>query len=188
VVHLHKINMIAIMISLVAHLAVLSVPIMLRSQPSSQANEGVVTIELEKSPASAVETPPETKEPVKPSRSEATRSEAAQKPREETVTLGNRKSQYRDYLKKVKGRIDSRWAYPGKAFERGEKGVTTVKFSIDGDGSLTANVVVNTSGYNLLDEGALNVIKAAAPYDPLPREYNLSRLHIIASFHYNLTR
>jgi protein TonB len=187
-VDLKKMNMITIMISLAAHMAVLSMPIMLRNPATSQADEGVVIIELKKSPVSVVESPPETKKPVRPSRSEATRGEADQRPQEETVTLGNQKSKYRDYLNKVKDRIDSRWTYPGKAFERGEKGVATVKFSIDKDGSLTANVVVNTSGYGLLDEGALNVVRAAAPYDPLPEEYNLSRLHIIASFHYHLIR
>jgi protein TonB len=88
----------------------------------------------------------------------------------------------------VKDRIENRWTYPGKAFEKGEKGVTTVRFSIDQNGTLSANTVINTSGYGLLDEGALNVIRSAAPYDPLPVHYNLSRLHIIASFHYSLTR
>lgn len=176
------------MISLGAHVAVLSMPIMFRSQVSNQADAGVLTLELKKTFPPVVESVPQTTEPVKPSRTQVQKDEADKQPREETVTLGNQGSKYQDYLKKVKGRIDSRWTYPGKAFERGEKGVTTLKFSIDSNGTLSANVVLNSSGYSLLDDGALMVVRDAAPYDPLPREFNLSRLHIIASFHYNLVR
>jgi outer membrane biosynthesis protein TonB len=38
----------------------------------------------------------------------------------------------------------------------------------------------------LLDEGALGVVRRAAPFEPLPGGYSLSRLHIVASFSYKL--
>jgi len=177
-----------VLISLAAHVAVLSMPIIFRSQASSQADAGLVTVDLKKSLTSNIELPREAEEPAKPVRAEAARRSAETSSVEETVTLGNRDSRYRDYLRKIKDRIDSRWTYPGKAFERGEKGITTVKFTIDSDGSLSANVVTASSGYGLLDECALNVIRVAAPYDPLPGSFNLTRLHIIASFHYHLAR
>jgi TonB family protein len=183
---LKKTYLITIMISLSAHAAVLSTPILFRHQASGLADEGIITVELKRSMMAAVEPPPEKEEPVKQVRSEASRHGAERSSREETITMGSKESKYRDYLRKVKARIESRWIYPGRAFERGEKGITTVKFSIAQDGSLVANVVTSSSGYDLLDECAMNVVRAAAPYDPLPRESDLSRLHIIASFHYHL--
>jgi TonB family protein len=187
-VHLQKAYTITILISLAAHMAVLSMPLIFRSQSASEADAGIVTVELKKSFEAVVESRPETEEPAKQGRPVTARGTASKETHEETVTLGNRDSRYQDYLKKVKSRIDGRWSYPGKAFERGEKGITTLKFSIDSDGSLSGNVVMGSSGYALLDECALNVVRAAAPYDPLPREYSLTRLHIIASFHYNIGR
>jgi periplasmic protein TonB len=183
---LKKGQIIAVSMSLAVHVAILSMPLMVRSLTPPQADAGVVTVELKQLPQSATESPPEVKSPEKPVRRETKREGTGGRFTEETVTLGSREIRYRDYLKKVQGRINSRWTYPGTAFAKGEKGVATVKFSIDSDGSLAQYFVMTSSGYSLLDECALNVIKAAAPYDPLPRAYRISRLHIIASFHYNL--
>ena len=174
--------------SLAVHVAVLSMPVLFRAQTGIGKEEGIVTVDLKRAPAVG--------QPLPVSQDGDGRKPAEAKHRgnpdgathEETVAMGSHAGKYRNYLKKVKIRIDSRWIYPGKAFERGENGVTTVRFSINNDGSLAANTITGSSGYNLLDECALNVIRSAAPYDPLPGEYNLSRLHIIASFHYNLAR
>ena len=187
-VQLQRTYVVAVMISLAAHVAVLSMPLMFRSPSASEADAGIVNVELKKSFESVLESLPEKEEPAKQTQSRTARGTTEKRTREETVTLGSRDSRYQDYLKKVKSRIDSRWTYPGKAFERGEKGITTLKFSIDSDGSLSANAVIDSSGYSLLDECALNVVRIAAPYDPLPQEYRLSRLHIIASFHYQIGR
>lgn len=178
----------AIVVSLAVHVTVLAAPVIFRTQANVQDDTGILTVELRKSETSQIEvaqTEPERTTPVSP---EADQVKKETPYREETVTLGNREPRYRDYLRRVKGKIERRWTYPGKAFERGERGVTTVKFSINSGGALVANSIMGTSGYGLLDETALNVIRAAAPYDPLPREFNLSRLHIVASFHYNLGR
>ncbi|OQC55293.1 MAG: Gram-negative bacterial tonB protein [Deltaproteobacteria bacterium ADurb.Bin022] len=58
--------------------------------------------------------------------------------------------------------------------------------SIDADGRLAAATLVSSSGSADLDNGALGVVQEAAPYEPLPEIYNLSRLHIIASFNYKI--
>jgi len=64
--------------------------------------------------------------------------------------------------------------------------VAVVKISLDADGKLAATALMSSSGSKVLDEGALGIVKAAAPFEPLPGSYSLSRLHIIASFHYKL--
>ena len=61
-----------------------------------------------------------------------------------------------------------------------------VRFSIQSDGALAAADVVSSSGYESLDRGAVAVVQAAAPYSPFPETFNLSTLHIVAKFEYEL--
>jgi TonB family protein len=61
-----------------------------------------------------------------------------------------------------------------------------VKFSIGESGEITANQIIESSGSDYLDEGALDVVRSAAPYDPLPSEFNISQLNVVARFQYKL--
>ena len=106
--------------------------------------------------------------------------------REDTVSLGSNDTKYAPYLIKIKRKILQIWEYPQKAYERNEEGMVVVKMSIDAGGSLAATNLMSSSGSTLLDEGALSIVKAAAPFEPLPESYSLSRLHIVASFSYKL--
>jgi TonB family protein len=105
---------------------------------------------------------------------------------EETVDLANPGGKYRAYLRELRQRIESRWAYPQDSYSRNETGTTVVRFSIQSDGALAATDVVSSSGYESLDRGALAVVQSAAPYSPFPETFNLSTLHIVAKFEYEL--
>ena len=105
--------------------------------------------------------------------------------REETVDLGSADIKYVNYLTKIKNKI-SQIDYPKKAFEKNEEGTVTVKMSIDANGSLARVTLISSSGYADLDDGAINVVRAAAPFEPLPEIYNLSRLHITITFLYKI--
>jgi TonB family protein len=59
--------------------------------------------------------------------------------------------------------------------------------SINADGSLAGATLLSSSGSVDLDDGALGVVQQAAPYEPLPEIYNLSCLHITASFNYKIS-
>jgi protein TonB len=107
--------------------------------------------------------------------------------REDTVNMGSQDSRYRSYLLKIKKRIEDKWQYPEAALRKKEKGATTIKFSINNDGALYAQEILSSSSSQILDEYTLTVIRAGAPYDRLPTEMGLSRLHIVAVFHYRLT-
>ena len=107
--------------------------------------------------------------------------------REDTVDLGSLEVKYVNYLAKIKKRILRIWKYPQKAYDNLEEGNVVVKMSIDASGRLTDVTLVSSSGSPDLDHGALTVVQEAAPYEPLPAQYNLSRLHIIASFSYKIT-
>jgi TonB family protein len=107
--------------------------------------------------------------------------------REETVDLGSLDIKYVTYLAKIKNKILQIWQYPQKAYENNEEGNVIVKMSIDADGRLAGAALISSSGYAELDDGALSVVQTAAPFEPLPGIYDLSRLNIVASFHYKIT-
>ncbi len=105
---------------------------------------------------------------------------------EETVDLANPSGKYRPYLRELRRRIEALWAYPQDSFSRNETGTAVVRFSIRSDGALAATDIVSSSGFESLDRGALAVVQAAAPYSPFPETFNLSTLHIVAKFEYEL--
>ncbi len=105
---------------------------------------------------------------------------------EGTAALQGEASPYRNYLLQVRRKIAQLWSYPPQAIEAQEEGNAVIRFTIDANGSLSGYDVVTTSGSTVLDQGALAVVKAAAPYAPLPAEFNLSRLHIMATFSYRM--
>jgi protein TonB len=107
--------------------------------------------------------------------------------REETVDLGSRDIKYVTYLARIKNKILQIWQYPQKAYEDNEEGNVIVKMSIDADGRLAGAALISSSGYAELDDGALSVVQTAAPFEPLPGIYDLSRLNIVASFQYKIT-
>jgi TonB family protein len=105
---------------------------------------------------------------------------------EETVDLASASGKYRAYLRALRQRIEALWAYPPDAYSRSETGTAVVRFSIQNDGSLASTDIVSSSGSESLDRGALAVVQAAAPYAPFPDTFNLSTLHVVAKFEYEM--
>jgi periplasmic protein TonB len=106
--------------------------------------------------------------------------------REETVALQNPGGPYEPYLIQVRRKIERLWSYPAQALARKQEGEAVILFTIDAGGTLNDYYVTSTSGSPLLDEGALAVVRAASPFEPLPAALNLSRLHVTATFRYRL--
>ena len=181
-----KILILAIMISLTSHIAMLSLTGFIDMQGKSPREE-VVTVHL-KDPPEDMDKKSETKEEPKADRpSVEKRADYYSTVQEEdTVDLGSVDDRYKSYLSKIKKKIENIWKYPQSAFEREEEGVTVLKFSINKNGALIATRILTSSGFKSLDQGALHVVQSAAPYDSFPREFDLSRLHIVARFQYKL--
>lgn len=104
--------------------------------------------------------------------------------REASVGLENPGGIYQEYLLKIKRKIESRWSYPPQALAENREGRALIRFTIAADGRLTDSSVLSSSGSALLDEGALACIRAASPFDPLPVSFNISLLHVTATFSY----
>jgi len=106
--------------------------------------------------------------------------------REDSVALEGGSSPYGAYLLMIRRKIERLWSYPPQAIVEQEEGTAVIHFTIDASGVLSGYHVTATSGSPVLDEGALAVVRAAAPYEPLPEAFNLSRLHITATFSYRM--
>ena len=85
----------------------------------------------------------------------------------------------------MKRKIEKKWSYPKEAWARQETGTAVVKFSIAEEGILVDSLIISSSGHDILDSEALRVVRAAGPFNPLPKKFNLLKLNIIAQFRYN---
>ena len=148
------------------------------SPPDAPAQE-VMTVELK--------TPPEDAAPRPlPRGGERPQAAGAGGPREDSAALQGEASPYGAYLLMIRRKIEQLWRYPPQALAGQEEGNAVIRFTIDANGALSGYHVTATSGSQILDEGALAVVRAAAPYAPLPPAFNLSRLHITATFSYRM--
>jgi TonB family protein len=186
----NKVLLWPVIISIIGHVALISVSSMIDLRDPVQTAE-IFTVAL-KEPGSQQEPQKkeskELKKPQKQKDSDTWGAKAASNDgwREETVDLGSSDVRYSSYLNKIKRKILQIWQYPQKAYDQNEEGVVIVKMSIDASGRLAGTNLLSSSGSMLLDEGALGVVQRAAPFEPLPGAYSLSRLHIVASFSYKL--
>ena len=175
-----------ILASIAAHALVLALTASIDRRSGPQPVK-VMTVELKTAPATA----PEREPPPSPASSRRTKqatrtaNESAGH-REETVALQNPGGPYESYLLQVRRKIEGLWSYPAQALARKQEGEAVILFTIDTGGALTDYYVTSTSGSPLLDEGALAVVRAASPFAALPATFNLSRLHVTATFSYRM--
>ncbi len=107
--------------------------------------------------------------------------------KEATVSIGTQSIKYASYLKHIKDKVQNTWVYPEEARLNNQQGGLLLIFTIEKNGDVSRVKVINSSGYRLLDEAAVNAIKEAAPFPPLPKRLHIDRLNIYATFLYKLT-
>jgi periplasmic protein TonB len=171
-----------ILTSLVGHALVIALTARINISNSSRS-EKVITVELK----SAAEVYPPS--PSARSRRTAQAARTAKTPdgyHEDAVQLQNPGGPYESYLLQIRRKIESLWSYPTQALSEKQEGEAVIRFTIDAGGALNDYYVTSTSGSPVLDEGALAVIRDASPFAPLPEIFNLSRLHVTATFRYRM--
>lgn len=172
-----------VIISIVVHVALISLSSLIDLRDNVKAAE-VFTVKIEE-PEEKV--PAKKKEPAKNEKKpEPVNQKQATAPRdgwrEDTVDLGSADTKYAGFLGIIKKKIQPVL----DAFENKDEGIVVVKMSIDADGSLAQTVLMSSSGSVDLDEETLRIVRKAAPFGKLPAHYDLSRLHITASFRYRV--
>ncbi|MBE9546880.1 MAG: energy transducer TonB [Proteobacteria bacterium] len=183
-----KVLIISVSISIAIHIAILAAAGIISIRGNKHRN--YFTVDL-KETVEEEEKNTDKKEEVKTSHADdkdGTKEtlDTAMYEREDTVNLDSMDTRYRSYLVKLRKRINRNWSYPKGAYIRKEEGTTVVKFSITKDGFLKNICIIMSSGFKSLDMETLDVVKSSAPYAPLPKSFNLSKLNIVANFQYSL--
>jgi protein TonB len=91
---------------------------------------------------------------------------------------------HRGYMRMLKDKIERVWRYPEQAARRGNTGDLYIAFTIQRDGKLGEKKLIRTSGHRDLDEAALEAIENAAPFWPLPDDWEGEALTINGHFIY----
>jgi len=181
-----KIFLLPIIISIIGHVALITVSSMVDLRDNVKAAE-LFTVRIAQSEPQRAEEPKKeekaepVREKIKPQKREA--RPIPEGGREDTVDLGSSDMKYAGYLAALKKKILPIWT-SAEAYRNSEAGIVVILMSINADGSLAQLLLTSSSGSASLDQGTLDVINAAAPFNPLPAKYELSRLHITASFRY----
>lgn len=105
----------------------------------------------------------------------------AKKPGDESLTLDTDEFKFISYNRWLKIKVESMLKYPELAAISGYQGTLYVKFDIMKDGSLGGLELLKSSGYKILDDEALRSLRASAPFQPLPDEWNMDRYSIRAA-------
>lgn len=177
-----KLLVTAIVISIVGHMAFIALAGMIAMNSTLPA-EKPFTVHLE-SPTSTAAVKPAVKAP--PTQQNDNSLQGAHSKGEDIVELGDKQTKYYSYLKHLKRKFEQHWTYPRDAYIKKEKGASVIRFSITETGNLADSFIVASSGHESLDGEALRVIRSSCPFKPLPAQFNLSKLHVIARFQYTL--
>ncbi|MCW8841629.1 MAG: energy transducer TonB, partial [Gammaproteobacteria bacterium] len=107
----------------------------------------------------------------------------AQKGREKTITASTSEYRYAAYMDAWRQKVEriGNLNYPDEAKRRGLNGHLTLDVALRPDGSVASIEVIRSSGHKILDDGAIRIVKLAAPFNAFPPEVRKETdiLHII---------
>ena len=102
------------------------------------------------------------------------------------IPLDTQEPKYRDYFNKIREKIKANWIYPYEAGSRGIEGDLNIEFAIAKDGHLQYVKLIRSSGVRILDAAALNAVKIAEPFPPVPDSVAKQALAINGQFVYRI--
>lgn len=137
--------------------------------------------------AKAVPHSPSLKELIADAKEVAEKTAQKEEIKKDTgVTFDTHEFRYQAYMARLKEKIEHIWNYPPDAAARGIYGDLRIKFTIKKDGMLGAVELERTSGHRDLDEAAMQALKDAEPFWPLPDEWGKDAMTIDGHFVYSL--
>jgi pilus assembly protein CpaC len=90
----------------------------------------------------------------------------------------NISAELKDYINAVQLKIMNAIYYPEEAEELGWEGTVGLVLRLASDGNLKEARILQSSGYKLLDEAALEVVQKQTPYPVFPKQIKLEELRI----------
>jgi len=83
-----------------------------------------------------------------------------------------------EYMRKISQRIQDNFVYPWAAKQNQMQGAVRLGLRLDSTGALLEVEVKQSSGYNIFDENAVNMVKKLSPYPPFPEQLKQKELRI----------
>jgi TonB family protein len=77
------------------------------------------------------------------------------------------------YIETIKIAVRNAKSYPQMSQRLRETGSTQINFTVASNGELTSASITESSGYDRLDQAAIDAVRAAAPFDPIPPDSGL---------------
>jgi protein TonB len=105
----------------------------------------------------------------------------------EALDIDSRNTRWVGYFSHLRTAIEYVWIYPNESVMRGQEGEARVLFVIQEDGSVSKVRLLQSTGFKNLDNAILEAIKLAAPFPPLPKNAEKSRLPVTGTFRYILS-
>ena len=90
------------------------------------------------------------------------------------------------YLRQIQQKVSEKWVHPARTTERGLHVV--VLFEIARDGQVATPTVEKSSGSVWYDQAALRAVMEAAPFPPLPQEFQPESLRVHFGFDFERDR
>jgi len=103
----------------------------------------------------------------------------------QAIPLDTDNLKYFSYFRTIKNRINRYKTYPEEARETFLEGESEVQFTVLQNGQLEDVKIVNSSGFEIFDQNAIQTIKKAAPFDSFPKRIEASKLVIVAKIKYD---
>lgn len=94
----------------------------------------------------------------------------AERPRRKWITARTREYKYASYMEAWRAKVEQvgNLNYPDEAMRRKLSGSLLLGVAISADGSINEITLHRSSGYKVLDDAAIRIVKLAAPFAPLP--------------------
>ncbi|HWB52479.1 MAG TPA: TonB family protein [Stellaceae bacterium] len=116
-----------------------------------------------------VEHPPETAQPLPPP-PPAPAVNAPPAPRAAAAPAANAAADRASWQMRVAAQLERNKRYPRLAQEQRQEGVATLRFALDRQGRVLSAQIAKGSGFTLLDEEVLALVRRAEPLPPPPPE------------------
>ena len=85
------------------------------------------------------------------------------------IDMNTASFRYISYFTGLRKQIEMVWIYPQDAVQRGLQGAVQLEMTIEKDGRVSKARVIESSGYQSLDDNMLKTIRLASPFAPLPK-------------------
>jgi protein TonB len=107
----------------------------------------------------------------------------------EPIPLDSANPKHSDYLDQIRRRIKEKWGFPcvkNESTRQCEYKTTqlVIEFGVAKDGKVPFVTVLRSSGYPIYDDYAVNAVKLASPFPPIPDSFSKKGVPIHATFSY----